>query len=127
LENRSKVLPFLKFWLPVYLFAAVIFILSSIPFLGKLPGPKHIDKVCHMAEYAVFGFLLARAFKNSDRSYWRANFQFLAIAFALLYGLTDEIHQKFVDLRNPSVFDLFFDGLGAVIGSILCKSEKGSE
>ena len=38
------------------------------------------------------------------------------IAF-LVYGITDEIHQSFVPMRDASAFDIFADGLGSFAGA----------
>jgi VanZ family protein len=36
---------------------------------------------------------------------------------ASIYGITDEIHQSFVPMRDTSVFDVFADGLGSFAGA----------
>lgn len=36
-----------------------------------------------------------------------------AVALAVAYGVTDEIHQAFVPTRHPDVMDLFVDFCGA--------------
>ncbi len=129
--NKNFGILFVKFWLPVYLYAALIFFLSSIPPIPAIVPLPFMDKILHLGEYAIFGFLLARGFKSSKRGYFRANFRLLAIGCAIIYGLTDELHQAFVPLRQASLFDLFFDGLGAMLGglgvgaSVADKCKKG--
>lgn len=39
----------------------------------------------------------------------------LAWGLALLYGITDEIHQSFVPGRHPSAVDIVVDGIGAAL------------
>ncbi|OGC46431.1 hypothetical protein A2V49_02765 [candidate division WWE3 bacterium RBG_19FT_COMBO_34_6] len=46
---------------------------------------------------------------------------FLSLILAVLYGLFDEYHQKFIYLRSPSLFDIKINTFGAVSGLILCK------
>ncbi|GAG83877.1 unnamed protein product [marine sediment metagenome] len=108
---------FIKYWLPVYLFAGLIFFLSSLP---ELPQPPlkfpFLDKIGHLLEYALFGYLLKRGFSNSPRPKLSSYSSFLAVLTAFLYGVSDEIHQIFVPTRNPEVLDLLFDGIGAVLG-----------
>ncbi|MBI2447776.1 MAG: VanZ family protein, partial [Candidatus Omnitrophica bacterium] len=85
----------LKFWLPVYLYALFIFILSSIPKLPEI-GPDFLnaDKLLHIIEYGILGLLLARAFKNSSSQFLMGNFLILTCLVSCLYGITDEFHQS---------------------------------
>ncbi len=104
-----------KSWLPVYLYALLIFILSSIPKLPQIgtdiPG---LDKLGHIIEYGLFGLLLARAFKNSSSQFLTGNFLILTCLVSCLYGITDEIHQSFVPGRESSAWDVLFDTIGAL-------------
>lgn len=40
---------------------------------------------------------------------------------ASIYGITEEIHQSFVPMRDASVFDVFADGLGSFAGAYFYK------
>ncbi|MBN2097271.1 MAG: VanZ family protein [Candidatus Omnitrophica bacterium] len=116
--TKRAIRPFLKFWLPVYLYAGLIFIYSS---LSSPPGLSYIlygDKLLHLAEYAILGFLVARALKNSSAPQLRRHFRVYAILFSLVYGLSDEFHQHFVPGRQVEVLDLVADGLGAFFGQL---------
>ncbi len=93
----------------VVAYAALIFVLSSF---SSFPVPRGIfsfDKVIHLVEYAVLGFLVARAWPRAR--WWGA-----AIA-ATLYGVTDEIHQSFVPGRSADPFDALADAIGSTIGA----------
>lgn len=99
--------------------AALIFVGSSIseppPVAVEIP---HLDKGIHLVEYALLSFLLKRALNRgkSDRvrraSLW-------VVIWAILYGITDELHQSLVPNRQMSGFDLLADGLGAILGQSL--------
>ncbi len=110
---------FLKYWVPLYVYAGVIFYLSSI----SKPLPEvsipFIDKVLHICEYGVFGFLASRAFKNSPRKAFFENFKLLAILVSIIYGISDEFHQGFVSNRQFSVFDMLADGVGGILGTFI--------
>jgi VanZ family protein len=108
----------LKYWLPLYLYAGVIFYISSIQ--KPLPDISipYSDKFLHVIEYAVFGILAARAFKNSPREVLHRNFKILAILAAVAYGASDEFHQLFVSCRAGDVFDITADIVGGTIGAL---------
>ena len=116
--NKNK---FVEFWLPVYLYAAIIFMLSSMP---QIPIPfafKFSDKIEHIIEYAIFGYLLIRAFRNSSFKLTLAQMRFLIILIGFIYGITDEIHQYFVPGRATSTLDIFADGAGVVLGQFFSR------
>ncbi len=110
----------MKFWLPVLVYAVLIFVLSSLP-EPPLAGPEipSLDKILHTIEYAVLGFLLARGLRNSRLRFSPVGFIILAALLGTLYGVSDEFHQHFVPNRLASSGDVLFDCVGSIIGSIL--------
>lgn len=108
---------FFRYWLPLYLYAGLIFYVSGI---SKPPVPEieipFLDKFLHISEYAVFGLLAARAFKNSPKEIFFKNFKIAAVLTSVLYGISDEVHQLFISERSFSVFDMLADGIGATLG-----------
>ncbi|MFH1460045.1 MAG: VanZ family protein [Candidatus Omnitrophota bacterium] len=111
---------FIKYWLPVSLQAALIFLLSSISiFPLSVSKIISLDKLWHTVLYAGLSFLLARAFKNASGEKTKNNFRILAIVIAIGYGISDEFHQYFVPLRIPCVIDVIYDSIGALIGAVL--------
>jgi VanZ family protein len=99
-------------WLPPVAWAGVLFLLSS---LTSVPGPDlpHVDKLGHFLAYAVLGLLLARA---ADASGWSLG---VAVLLGIGYGISDELHQAFVPLREPSWADLAADAAGVVVAVLL--------
>jgi VanZ family protein len=95
-------------WIPVVLWAGVIFALSSIPNLGTGLGAWDVvlRKLAHTAEYALLGALVFHAVRRPS----------VAIALASAYAVTDEIHQTFVSGRHGSPVDWLIDTVGVVIG-----------
>lgn len=112
---------FLKFWLPVYLYAGLIFFLSSITSPPLAPEILYVDKLLHLLEYAIFGYLIARAAKNCSSLKLSTHFRIFAVGLAFFYGLSDELHQYFVPGRMVEALDVFVDGLGAFFGQLLIK------
>ncbi|MDX6407823.1 MAG: hypothetical protein QOE13_894 [Gaiellaceae bacterium] len=98
-------------WLPVVLWAAVIFAFSSIPSLSTGLGgwDTILRKGAHLTEYAVLGGLLYRALGREP----------LALAVGLAYAATDELHQHFVAGRHASPVDVAIDGVGIAFGMLV--------
>ncbi len=103
-------------WLPVLLWASVIFGLSSIPSLSTGLGTWDLvlRKGAHITEYAVLGALLLRAVSR----------ELPALLAGLAYAATDEIHQHFVPGRAGRPLDVGIDAIGLVIGIVLFKSAR---
>jgi VanZ family protein len=76
-----------------------------------------IRKVMHIAEFAVLGFLWYRSLAWGQPS-WGARPALGAMALAVLCAGLDEAHQVYVPERGPSVFDVGWDGLGALVGIV---------
>jgi VanZ family protein len=98
----------LSLWLPVVLWAALIFTLSSIPDLGTGLGGWDLvlRKAAHAAEFAILGFLLLRALGRDVP----------ALAAGIAYAASDELHQAFVPGRQGSVLDVLVDAIGVAVG-----------
>jgi VanZ family protein len=101
----------LTLWLPVVVWAAVIFAFSSVPSLGTGLGTWDLvlRKLAHLSEYALLGLLLARAVRRPG----------LAVALAAAYAVTDELHQTFVEGRHGAPLDVGIDTLGALVGVLV--------
>jgi VanZ family protein len=102
-------------WLPVALWMALLFYLSSrssIGLAGQVP-----DWITHGGAYLVLGCLLCRAIAAGLRPLSVAG-AVLATAVATLYGMSDEYHQSFVPGRDASWGDVAKDLAGATIGAI---------
>ena len=68
----------------------------------------------HLVNFGVLAFLIARAF--AWKRPLKKSHALLAFGISFLYGIADEIHQVFVPDRTFQVFDVFVDGLGALLG-----------
>lgn len=96
-------------WGAVVVWAALIFLQSSLP---DPPGSSsldwlHADKVAHAVTYGVLAALLA----------WAGGPFALAWLLAVLYGVTDELHQVWTPGRDPDALDLLADAVGAALGA----------
>lgn len=106
-----------SYWLPVVAYAGLIFYLSSLPHpTEELPswfGPFN-DKLIHVVEYGVLGILLYRALRWASGAWFATHAWWLASLGAVLYGVTDEIHQSFVPPREADHLDVVADAVGAL-------------
>ncbi|MGE5217654.1 MAG: VanZ family protein [Chloroflexota bacterium] len=128
-------------WLPVIIWATVIFLFSSDLFsdthtAGVIAPWLHwtfpawsandiegvhllIRKLGHLSEYFIFALLLMRALQLQVKTLLDARHLFLAVALSALYASSDELHQVFVPSRTPAIFDVLIDACGA-LGGALC-------
>jgi VanZ family protein len=75
-----------------------------------------IRKCGHLAEYGVLAVLCWRAVRRrpgSAASGWRGRDAFLAVGLAVLYAVSDEVHQAFVPSRTATPWDVVIDACGA--------------
>jgi VanZ family protein len=133
---------FLKYWLPVLIWMAVIFGASADPqshersrhifrpiLLWLFPHMSDQDfekihlvlrKCCHLTEYAILGLLVFRALSHSKTNLppWSWPRVGGALLIVFLYAATDEYHQSFVPGRTALFSDVCIDTGGATIALI---------
>jgi VanZ family protein len=101
---------------PLIACAGIIFVLSSLSQVSRIPLPHHLDKLAHAVVYAVLAITARRAFSHQAGSAWlKRHASILAVVFSLVYGVTDEFHQQFVPGRVSSLLDLVADVAGAAV------------
>jgi len=101
-------------WIPALLYMVAIFCVSALS-LQRVPIPKISDKVLHGIEYGILAALLVFGFTRTRREWAGSTVALAAWSFATLYGMTDEVHQRFVPGRQSSVFDWMADAAGAAV------------
>ncbi len=103
------------FWVLTVCYCAGIFWLSSRPApptpIQRFPGD---DKVAHALLYAGLTAVVSVGMHRSGKSSARRVF-YLPLLFAMLYGITDELHQHFVPPRTCDFFDWCADATGALL------------
>jgi VanZ family protein len=110
----------LRLWAPFFFWLAVIFALSAYP-RALIPQSKYFswDKLAHLVEYGILGYLSARAFYFSGIRWLQSYVFWRTLAFGALFGASDELHQYFVKGRYASVYDVIADVVGVLLGSYL--------
>ena len=79
-----------------------------------------VRKIAHFTEYAILGFLAARAFRVHQRWF------LISLVLIVVYALFDEYHQSFVPSRTASIFDSFIDMAGG-LSALIFVSRKGAK
>ena len=74
-----------------------------------------VRKAGHLTEYAILVTLAARAFRTSSHDLLRRHWFRFSLLLAIVYALTDELHQSFVPSRTASIYDSLIDSVGALI------------
>ena len=140
----SKLKLFAKYWLPVVLWALLIFSASgdkkSVQHSSRIIEPLvrwlipdisdeavHttvlvVRKCAHVTEFAIFTLLLWRAARGAiwkETVGWSWKAVLFAATSAVLFATSDEIHQCFVPGRQGAVMDVLIDSAGAT-GGLFC-------
>ncbi len=106
----------LGWWLLAFMHVGLIWAFSSKS--GSEVGLQApYDKAAHFFSFALLGFFFARAFNNPR----------IGFVVAAMYGITDEIHQGFVPMRDASFWDWIADTLGAYFGAGSIKISQNSK
>ena len=139
----SRLGSFLKYWLPVIVWMGLIFSASSdagsSEHSSRILGPllhwlfpslsedaidaivTGIRKAAHVTEYSLLALLVWRAVRKpvrGDARPWKWKEAGLALAWAVAYAVSDEIHQSFVPSRQGQFTDVLFDSTGAALGLV---------
>jgi len=105
--NTSRIIGPLVLWLFPHTTAET---LATIQFFTR--------KLAHFTEYAILGFLAARAFRTSPRWF------LISALLIVVYALLDEYHQSFVPSRTASIFDSFIDMAGGISALIFVSRKR---
>ena len=131
----AKVPRFVSHYLPLIAWLAFIFFASTDDFsagnTSRIIGPlilwlfPHTSpdtlavvhaitrKTAHFTEYAILGFLAARAFRTKRRWF------LISLALVVAYALLDEYHQSFVPSRTASIHDSLIDIAGGLTALLI--------
>jgi len=108
------------FLFPLLAYVTLIFILSSRSLQNFLPEKiASSDKLIHIMEYAVLAALSVRVLDYFWPNMDIKKLFVLGVLFAVLYGISDEIHQYFVPSRYADGYDVLADLIGVLLGARL--------
>ncbi len=82
----------------------------------------YVRKTGHFGEYGILGFLwicFLMTFKRVRYFFRQGTIPLLlATTVCMIYAMSDEIHQGFVDGRSPKVLDVIIDTAGGFFGAL---------
>jgi hypothetical protein len=107
----------LNFWLPVLLWAAVIFTFSNMKThqASNIYWQEFIvKKTAHLVEYSIFYILIYRAILNTTNFNKKKTAAF-ALIILVLYAISDEVHQSFTPGREPTIRDVLIDSTAGLL------------
>ncbi|MEK6724946.1 MAG: VanZ family protein [Deltaproteobacteria bacterium] len=125
-----------SFWLPLFVWMAIIILFSTDSFsndntgsiiepilravLGRSFSEQVFDlihylvrKSAHITEYAFLGLLWYRAINKRLRG-WNIKTALIAVLFSFIYASLDEFHQVFTSNREGRPLDVMIDSAGAL-------------
>lgn len=76
-----------------------------------------VRKAAHMAEYALLAILLSIHFYTINVR--KLKYFMYNIGICVLYAMSDEFHQLFVEGRSGQLSDVFIDTIGIIIGTLI--------
>ena len=106
--NTSRIIAPLVLWLFPHTSAET---LATIHFITR--------KIAHFSEYAILGFLAARAFRTSPRPVIYERWFLICATLVVVYALMDEYHQSFVPSRTASIYDSLIDITGGLTALLI--------
>lgn len=99
--------------IPAIALSIAFFVASSSADVVSPPFPL-ADKLYHATAYAVYGWVVALAVGTFPIAPRRR--AIVALAVALVFAASDEVHQSFVPGRTADFFDWCADAVGAAVG-----------
>ena len=115
--ERRGLSPTVTHWLPTAVWLAVMFYFTSAPNPYSVLEPvglRPADALYHVLGFGVLGILVARlvcrVWPDCGRGLW------WALAFCVVYGVLDELHQYPIPGRSCNPWDMASDAVGAALG-----------
>ena len=116
--SAARLRPIVSVWLPPLALMGLTFFLSAQPNLSSGLGLVDLvgRKLVHAAEFGLLCFLWWRALRTVVRP--RAALG-TAIAIAIAYAVTDELHQSVIPTRQGAPLDVAIDAVGALLAALI--------
>ncbi len=107
-----------RFLLMTFAYCMLIFSSSSIPAIPVLPQVPHLDKLIHVFLYGGLASIIGAGLRKAEHNYSGTMLFIIPVGFSVLYGVSDEVHQLFVEGRSFDTGDIAADAIGAAIAAL---------
>ncbi|MCK5857406.1 MAG: VanZ family protein [Bacteroidales bacterium] len=113
----------IKFYIPAFVWALVIFIIIAIPgvYIPKPHGAWELlspDKIIHLAMFAPFSYLMM--WGHQKRKGRKNNLFVAPLIIGTIYAISTEALQFYVVVgRNGNIYDAMADIIGVILGLII--------
>lgn len=104
-------------WVPVVLYCALIFYITSLPMNGNL-NISWEDKFWHLLMFIPLGYLFMCAI-NLKSNLSNLLLVVFSIVASTLLGVATEFHQAYIPSRSPEFLDGVMDAVGGGFGAML--------
>ena len=102
-------------WLITLMVASIIFHVSSLTFDGPAGGTGYMAYIYHFTAFSYLSLFLLIALTKGKLT---KSLIILGVTMAIIYGITDEMHQYFVPGRASTIKDVLVNSIGILITSI---------
>ncbi len=102
-------------WTMVIIIAIAIFYISSLQFPPGSGGFGWMTVAYHFLAFFFLAFFLLPALVKGDNK----TLILIAVIIAVLYGVSDEVHQLFVPGRHFAFSDIMVDSCGILLSSLI--------
>lgn len=117
--TEKKIISFLQFQLPLIAWCVFVYTASSIPSKNIPALGANVDKIIHFGVYGVLCWLAHVAFHHQQNIALRRYSLLAAVAFTVIFGLSDEFHQLYTPGRSAELLDIAADTFGGVVYSAI--------
>ena len=113
-----------SFMILTLIYCGAIFYSSSRNLIDTGLDLPFADKLAHFCVFGGLSLIVGEGIFREGK--WRRGFAVYGapILFAVLYGISDEVHQLFVEGRSASVIDLITDVAGAVTAQVVVRQAR---
>lgn len=113
----------LYYLLPLVIYSALLFLVSAGKAPEVLPSFWNVDKLYHLAGYAVMGVLVTRTalayLASGGRVHTVGRLVVFAAASSFLFGGLIEIYQAYIPYREGDPVDAVINGAGGLLGAYI--------
>ena len=104
---------------------SVIYFVSNQPGNAlNLPDIWSLDKILHAVAYGFLAYTVIIAFSPQFRQKSINTITLVTVCVCLTYGISDEVHQPFIDGRYASVYDVIADFLGSLLVALVWRKAQ---